>query len=61
MHCVYMIQALQLYSSIVDQYPDLAITDYARLDRALMLFQNGNRSRVRRSWRPLPHCFTPHL
>eukprot|EP00873_Tetraselmis_striata_P043508 jgi/Tetstr1/463772/TSEL_008588.t1 len=39
-------QALQLYSSIVDQYPDLAITDYARLDRALMLFQNGNRSRA---------------
>jgi hypothetical protein len=40
-------QALAVYSSIVDKYPDFAITDYARLDRALLLFQNGNRSRVR--------------
>lgn len=30
----------------MDKYPDFAITDYARLDRALLLFQNGNRSRA---------------
>ena len=31
---------------MVDQYPDLAITDYARIGRGLMLFQDGQRSQV---------------
>jgi len=38
--------ALRLYSQIVDQYPDLAITDYARIGRGLLLFQDGQRSQA---------------
>ena len=34
-------QALEDYSSIVQQHPGLAVTEYARLSRALMLFQTG--------------------
>ena len=34
-------QALDDYTAIVVRHPSLAITEYARLSRALMLFQNG--------------------
>ena len=34
-------QALDDYTTIVRRHPGLAITEYARLSRALMLFQNG--------------------
>ena len=34
-------QALDDYTSIVERHPGLAVTEYARLSRALMLFQTG--------------------
>ncbi len=34
-------QALEDYTSIVQRHPGLAVTEYARLSRALMLFQTG--------------------
>ena len=36
------LQALADYTQIVDTYPDLAITEYARVDRALLLYQTGH-------------------
>lgn len=33
--------ALSSYGYVVDAYPDLALTEYARLGRALMLYQTG--------------------
>jgi hypothetical protein len=39
-------QALSCYSAIVRKYPDLAITEYARLNRALMLYQTGRVSQA---------------
>mmetsp|Transcript_15901 Transcript_15901/g.49980 ORF Transcript_15901/g.49980 Transcript_15901/m.49980 type:complete len:144 (-) Transcript_15901:122-553(-) len=35
--------ALDAYTEIVKRYPDLAITEYARLGRALLLFEVGER------------------
>lgn len=35
------VQALQLTTRIVDDFPDLAITNYARIRRALLLHQTG--------------------
>eukprot|EP01025_Chloroclados_australasicus_P054499 TRINITY_DN6462_c0_g2_i1.p2 TRINITY_DN6462_c0_g2~~TRINITY_DN6462_c0_g2_i1.p2 ORF type:complete len:237 (-),score=32.04 TRINITY_DN6462_c0_g2_i1:335-1012(-) len=34
-------QALDIYSSIVKEYPDLALTQYSRINAALMLYQLG--------------------
>lgn len=34
-------QALSCYAKIVSSYPDLAISEYARLRKALMLYQVG--------------------
>lgn len=36
------IQALESYTEIIDQFPDLAITEYARLHRALLLYEIGD-------------------
>lgn len=36
------LQALEVYTRIVKQFPGLAITNYARIERALMLYQVGN-------------------
>ncbi|KAI7841317.1 hypothetical protein COHA_004936 [Chlorella ohadii] len=33
--------ALERYTSVVQQFPDFATTEYARLSRALMLYQLG--------------------
>ena len=38
------IQALENYTEITRKYPDLAITQYARIQRALMLWQVGQQS-----------------
>ena len=35
------VQALQAYTQITRTYPDLAITQYARISHALMLYQSG--------------------
>ena len=39
-----LLQALGNYTLIVKQFPDLAISNYARIGRALMLYQTGNPS-----------------
>lgn len=39
-----LLQALQDYTSITRRFGDLAITNYARLGRAFMLYQTGNAS-----------------
>ena len=38
------LQALQDYTTITKRFPDLAISNYARLGRAFMLYQTGNAS-----------------
>jgi len=40
------VQALECYTAIVKRHPALAITEYARLGRALMLFQTGERKQA---------------
>ena len=35
-------QALAAYESVVDRYPRLALTEYARIGRALQLWQAGD-------------------
>ena len=40
------LQALECYTAIVRQHPGLAITEYARVGRALMLFQTGQRQQA---------------
>ena len=39
-------QALSHYDEIVHRFPDLAITEYARIHRAIFLYQTGNASRA---------------
>lgn len=39
-------QALSCYDEIVHRFPDLAITEYARIHRAIFLYQTGNASRA---------------
>ena len=39
--CRWPAQALECYTAIVRRHPGLAVTEYARLGRALMLFQTG--------------------
>lgn len=47
--CTFMIfmqlclQALDSYTSLVDKYGDLALASYARIGRALLLYQTGQR------------------
>ncbi|KAK9860384.1 hypothetical protein WJX84_003486 [Apatococcus fuscideae] len=38
--------ALGCYNEIVQRFPDLAITEYARIHRAIFLYQTGNASRA---------------
>ena len=46
-----MLQALAGYSYVVAAYPDLALTEYARIGRALLLYQvNTMRLTRRRGW-----------
>lgn len=40
------VQALSCYDEIVHRFPDLAITEYARIHRAIFLYQTGNASRA---------------
>lgn len=37
---------MECYTAIVRRHPGLAITEYARLGRALMLFQTGQRQQA---------------
>ena len=39
-------QALDKYSQIMAQFPELAITQYARLGHALLLYQTGSTSQA---------------
>ncbi|KAK9831556.1 hypothetical protein WJX74_000071 [Apatococcus lobatus] len=39
-------QALSCHDEIVHRFPDLAITEYARIHRAIFLYQIGNASRA---------------
>lgn len=39
-----LLQALDAYTTITRKYPGLAITNYARIGRALLLYQIGNTS-----------------
>ncbi len=39
-------QALDMYTQGVRQYPDLALSEYARLGRALLLYQQGYASQA---------------
>lgn len=41
-----LLQALASYTTIVRQYPDLAITNYAKIGRALLLYQTGSKSQA---------------
>lgn len=36
-------QALQFFTQVIDSYKDLALSDYARVGRALALYEVGNR------------------
>ncbi|GMH35988.1 hypothetical protein BSKO_03856 [Bryopsis sp. KO-2023] len=38
--------AVSLYSTIIREFPDLAVTEYARVNRALMLYQTDQTSRA---------------
>ena len=40
------LQALDTYTQVVRQYPELAITNYARINRALLLYQTGSKSQA---------------
>ena len=44
--CQQLLQALGCYDEIVHKFPDLAITEYARIHRAILLYQTGNPSRA---------------
>lgn len=49
--------ALAAYSYVVDNFPDLALAEYARLGRALMLYQTGTKpQRVPSILCSLPRC-----
>ena len=38
---LFALQALKKYTTITKQFPDLAIAEYAKIKRALMLYQSG--------------------
>ena len=44
LNCWCAIQALENYTLITHKYPDLAITQYARIQRALLLYELGQHS-----------------
>ena len=46
MRHIFCLQALETYTLITRKYPDLAITNYARINRALLLYQTGSKSQA---------------